>query len=162
MLDALLSAEELAGLALSNHAARRSEVKAGVVLVADRFPARDDPLVEFARALDGARVEAVARPGPVDVHIARAVAVDYREDDGAAARLLALLALVLRHPLRCALEVSRRAGDAPPLHAIAPAARRLERDRDARVLALGGGGAHATAARLARLAGRRLEEARHR
>ena len=62
-LDALLSADELAGLVLSNRPAGRvSRTAAAVVFVADRFPARGDPLVDFARALDGARVEAAARP----------------------------------------------------------------------------------------------------
>jgi hypothetical protein len=45
----------------------------------------------------------------------------------------------------------------PGLAAIAPAVRRLARDGDARVLALGGAEAHAIAARLARLAGRPLD-----
>ena len=61
-LDALLSADELAGFVLSNRPAQPPAAAADVVVVADRFPARGDPLVDFARALDGARVEAAARP----------------------------------------------------------------------------------------------------
>ena len=41
-------------------------LEARVVLVADRFPARGDPLGDFARTLAGARVEAAARPEAVD------------------------------------------------------------------------------------------------
>ena len=63
-LDALLGVEELAGFALSNRPRRDGApaAPARVVLVADRFPARDDPLAEFALTLAGARVEAGARP----------------------------------------------------------------------------------------------------
>src|SRR5262249_53780094 len=49
-LDALLSVEELTGFALSNRT-RDRDTGAGdheVVLVAERFPARGDPLVELA------------------------------------------------------------------------------------------------------------------
>ena len=53
--------EELAGLALSNRPrAQRAASAARVVLVADRFPVRGDPLVDFARTLEGVRVEAAA------------------------------------------------------------------------------------------------------
>ena len=105
-LDALLSADELAGLVLSNRPAGRPRTAADVVVVADRFPARGDPLVEFARALDGARVEAAARPERPDPELAGALQIDYREDDGIAERAVALVALFARHPLRC---VARRA-----------------------------------------------------
>ena len=53
----MLTAEELAGFALSNRPAGVARPPAQVVLVADRFPSRGDPLVEFAQSLDGARVE---------------------------------------------------------------------------------------------------------
>ena len=51
-LDALLSADELAGLVLSNRPAGRPRGVAEVVFVADRFPARGDPL---GRVRAGAR-----------------------------------------------------------------------------------------------------------
>ena len=157
-LDALLSADELAGLVLSNRPARRPRTVADVVVVADRFPARGDPLVEFARALDGARVEAAARPERPDPELAGALGIDYREDDGIAARAAALVALFVRHPLRCAGDVlSRRPGE-PPLSALAPAVRRLARDGQARVHPLGGSETRVTARRIARLAGRPLDE----
>ena len=159
-LDALLSADELAGLALSNRPAGRRRAVADVVFVADRFPMRGDPLVEFVRALGSARVEAAARPDQLDADVAREVATDYREDDGVAARTRALAALVARHPLRSAGDqMARRRGE-PKLSALAPAALRLERDSHARVHALGGDDVRATARRLARLAGRPLAEPR--
>ena len=159
-LDALLSLDELAGFALSNRpagAGRRPAGAADVVLVADRFPARGDPLAELAEAIQRARVEAVARPETLDLEVGRRLAIDYLEDDGAASRAIAVTMLVLRHPLRCAIDVARRRPDAPPLSALAPAVRRLELDRGARVQALGGPDSRATAERLARLAGRRLD-----
>lgn len=157
-LDALLSAEELAGFALSNRpAGARQHRTVDVVLVADRFPAQGDPLVEVAETLERARVEAVARPEVPALEVSRAVEVDYLEDDGAAARLIAAALLVLRHPLRCALDLVRRAPGEPPLRALAPAVRRLNHDGGARVHALGGSGNQTTAVRLARLAGRTLD-----
>jgi GT2 family glycosyltransferase len=157
-LDTLLAAEELTGLALSNKperepAPRRSEV----VLVADRFPARADPLVEFALTLNRARVEAVGRPDTVSVDVARELEIDYREDEGAAARMLSLVKLVARHPVRCVIDAVRRRSGEPSLAALAPAAIRLEREAGARVHALGGEEAQATARRLASLTRRRLE-----
>ena len=159
-IDALLSADELAGLVLSNRpAGRGSRAAAEVVFVADRFPVRGDPLVEYARALGGARVEAAARPESPDVEVAGTLHVDYREDDGIAARVVALLGLFARHPLRVAGDaLSRRAGE-PPVSALAPAVRRLARDGHARVHALGASDTRLTARRIARLAGRPLDEA---
>lgn len=158
VLDALLAGEELAGFALSNRP--RQDDDGGpsqVVLIAERFPAAGDPLVDFARTLDGARVEAIARPEPVAVDAARALRIDYREDDGALLRAAALTQLVIRHPVRALLDLVRRAPSDPGLSALAPAVRRLERDREARVHALGTQQARAIARRLAALAGRPLE-----
>jgi GT2 family glycosyltransferase len=158
-LDALLSADELAGFVLSNRPVSRPRSAAHVVVVADHFPARGDPLVEFARALDGARVEAAARPESPDREVAGALQIDYREDDGVAARAVALVALFARHPLRSVADiVTRRAGE-PSLSALAPSVRRLARDGRARVHVLGGSETRVTARRIARLAGRPLDEA---
>jgi hypothetical protein len=156
-LDALLAAEELAGLALSNRPAPAADQPGPtqVVLVADRFPAPGDPLADLARTLGRARVEASARP---DVVAAEPLAINYREDDGAALRAWALTGLVLRHPLRCLLDATRRRPGDPSLTALAPAVRRLERDPEARVHALGRDQAHAVARRLASLAGRPLQD----
>ncbi|MGH2884524.1 MAG: glycosyltransferase family 2 protein [Solirubrobacteraceae bacterium] len=158
-LDALLSADELAGLVLSNRPASRPRPEAHVVVVADRFPARGDPRVEFAHALDGARVEAAARPESPDLEVVGALQIDYREDDGIAARAAALIALIVRHPARSVADLlSRRPGE-PSLSALAPSVRRLARDSRARVHVLGGSETRVTARRIARLAGRPLDEA---
>jgi hypothetical protein len=131
-----------------------------VVLIAGRFPQPGDPLAELAGTVDGARVEATARPDVPDLRVSRRLAVDYREDDGAATRALSLIALALRHPLRCTADLARRCPGAAPLSALAPAVRRLEGDGGARVQALGGPETHAAARRIARLAGRPLETRR--
>ncbi len=164
-LDALLGLEELAGFALSNRpdAAGRPGRRApgaapdptAVVLVADRFPAPGDPLADYAVSLAGARVEAVARPEVLDPAAVRRLRIDYREDDGAAARAVAAVRLAAAHPLRCARDVVRRPAGAPPLRAIAPAVRRAVADGDASVHPLAGP-AVPTARRLAALAGRPL------
>jgi hypothetical protein len=158
-LDALLGFEELAGLALSNRpahgGARSGPVR--VVLVAGRFPALGDPLADFARTLTLARVEATARPEAVDQRVVRELGVDYREDDGAAARAGALTRVLVRHPIRSTLDLIRRAPGDPSLAALAPAVLRLSREPGARVHPLGGNGATAAARRLAALAGRPLE-----
>jgi GT2 family glycosyltransferase len=152
-LDALLALDELAGFALSNRPARAPALPAAVVLVADRFPARGDRRVERARAFPGARVEAARRPEVVDRRAAREVRVEYREDDGLAARAWALAQLVMRHPLRTA-----RLPDDPSLAALAPAALRLARDPGVRVRALDPGETELTARRLAALAGAVLDD----
>ena len=154
-VDALLAAEELRGLALSNRPPRAAASgPAKVVLVADRFPAPGDPLVEFAQTLDQARVEAVSRPNAVSVQVLRGLAIEYREDDGAAARAIASAKLVARHPLRCLADLIGRSPGEPTLTALAPAAVRLSREPAARLLPLGGEGTQATAERLAALTGR--------
>ena len=167
LIDILLSAEELAGLVLSNrpgpprgldHPAPRPAGAARVVLVADRFPQRDDPLGQLARTLQGARVEAAGRPDLPDMELSRTLPIDYREDDGFAARAAAVCALALRHPVRSAVDVLRRGPGEPPLSALAPAVRRLQREPQARLQPLGGARTHVLARRIARLAGRRLDE----
>jgi hypothetical protein len=156
-IDVLLSAEELAGLVLSNRPPATHRAPAGVVLIADRFPVHGDPLAEFARTLEHARIEAVARPAVPDLNTARGLAIDYREDDGAGARMLALVRFAVRHPLRTIIDAVIRGRGEPSLLAIAPAIRRLERDRDARVRALGAGEPRSSALRLARLTNREFD-----
>lgn len=159
-LDALLGVEELAGFALSNRPSERGATAGGqvdVVIVAERFPTRGDPLVELAGTLERVRVEAATRPAAFEPERARGIRVDYLEDEGAVARWAAAAAVVLRHPLRSAFDRISRLPGAPPLRAIAPAARRLEHDPGARIHPLGGGRDRAAADRLARLAGRTLD-----
>ncbi len=158
-LDALLSVEELAGFALSNRPERAAQAP-GVqaVLIAERFPAAGDPFVELARALDNVRVEAAARPRELDLAAARDLPIVYREDDGLAAQLASVAALVIRHPARVLRDIALREATAPSLRAIAPVVRRVARDPEARLLALGSASARATAARVAALAGRALHD----
>jgi hypothetical protein len=154
-LDALLGLEELAGLALSNRPRRGpSDHNANVVLVAERFPVPGDPLIELARTLDGARVEAAGRP-PAIPPDGDGLRIDYREDDGLVERMSALIWLLARHPLRSLRDQKLRGTSKASLASLAPAVRRLERDPAARLQALGGGEAPAVARRLAALAGRR-------
>jgi hypothetical protein len=156
----MLGVEELAGLTLSNRPAAQWPLRGAtrVVLVAERFPARGDPLAEFARRLAGARVEAASRPEVLEQAVARELVIDYREDDGAAARVLALMRLIARHPLRSARDRLSRSPGQPSLAALAPAVRRLARDRQAQVHPLGGAEAAVVARRLAALAGRPLQD----
>jgi hypothetical protein len=157
-IDALLAFEELAGFLLSNRpssAPGESQAEgARVVFVADRFPSPGDPLIELPSAL-GARVEAAGRPRAItpDAHGLR---IHYREDDGLAERLIALLRLLIAHPLRCLRDELQRVAGGTSLMALAPAARRLQQDRDARVAPLGRGEAPAVARRLEALAGQRV------
>lgn len=158
-IDALLALEESAGLLLSNRPVAGDRIakfaaQANVVFVADRFPSRDDPLLELASALDAARVEAAGRPAvlPAAAHSLR---IHYREDDGLVERLTSLVQVVLSHPLRCAHDVLGHRKDEASLMSLAPAVRRLERDSGARIQPLGGGEAPAVAHRLALLVGRR-------
>jgi hypothetical protein len=159
-LDALLAMEELAGFALSNRPAGppSSGRPVDVVLVADRFPGQGDPLVELARAVGAARIEAVGRPDLPDRSALGVLDLSYLEDDGAAARMAAGLALALRHPVVVARDLLSASSGQPSTWALAPAVLRLGRDPGARVHPLGGPSALSTARRLARLAGRPLEE----
>jgi hypothetical protein len=84
--------------------------------------------------------------------------VDYREDDGLAARAGAVVLLTVRHPIRVLFDRTTSRPGEPKLSALAPAVRRLERDSRARVHALGAEETRATARRIARLAGRPLDE----
>jgi len=158
-IDALLALDESAGLLLSNRPAAGyrlpgPEGQTPVVFVADRFPSPDDPLLELAKALQAARVEAAGRP-PVIPAAARGLRIDYREDDGLAERLVALVGLFVGHPVRAVHDALTRGSREASLMSLAPAVRRLHRDPGARVQPLGGGEAPAIARRLAALAGRR-------
>jgi GT2 family glycosyltransferase len=157
-LDALLALDELAGFTLSNRppksAARPASTE--VVLVADVFPA---PGPAAPTAATGVRVEAARRPDVIDLRSARGIPVDYREDDGVAARAAALARLVARRPGRFLETLGGTATDTvalpprpPSLASLAPAALRLMRDPGARVKAADAESA-ATARRLATLAG---------
>jgi hypothetical protein len=158
-LDAVLALDELAGLTLSNRpAGAEPPGPAQVVLVAERFPVAGDPFVDLARALEHAQVEAASRPELIEAGLLDGLRVAYREDDGVLTRWSGLMRLAVRHPGRCLHDVLRRRlgghDDAPSLAALAPAARRIERESPGRVQALGEG-PRRVAARLAALAGTR-------
>jgi hypothetical protein len=155
VLDLVLAADELAGFALSNRpVGTPATAPASVVLVAGRFPRRGDPAVRAAATVDGARVEAAARPEQVDLAVSGGLAIDYREDDGIAERVIALGRLAAGHPLRCLRDRLRAGSAAPSLTALAPAVVRLRRDARAEVRPLGEDPAGVeTAARLAALTG---------
>ena len=157
-LDALLGLEELAGLLLSNRPSRDTDHRSvEIVLVAERFPTKGDPLSEFARTLSATRVEAASRPAAVDLETARKLSIDYREDVGVAASWAALARLAAVHPVRCVRDRLRRSRSEPPLRQLATAALRVADDSGARLRALGGEDARALARRLAQLSGRPLE-----
>ena len=157
-LDAVLALEELAGFALSNRpGGPRSNGGAEVVLVADEFPRRGDPLVELAQTLGRARIEAVARPQAPDLEAARRLTIHYLEDEGVATSAAAALALAVAHPLRVVRDLISRPAGEPSMRSLAPAARRLVRDPTARVHPLGGRSAQARASRLSRLAARPMD-----
>jgi hypothetical protein len=155
----VLALDELAGLTLSNRpAGAEPPGPAQVVLVAERFPVAGDPFVDLARALEHAQVEAASRPELIEAGLLDGLRVAYREDDGVLTRWSGLMRLAVRHPGRCLHDVLRRRlgghDDAPSLAALAPAARRIERESPGRVQALGEG-PRRVAARLAALAGTR-------
>jgi GT2 family glycosyltransferase len=155
-LDVLLAGEELAGLILSNRPALPASMPAAVVLVAEHFPAPEDPLVAFALSLDRVRVEAAGRPERIAPE-ADELRIDYREDDGGAARVASVVRLAARHPVRCVRDRVHRGSEAPSLTALAPAVVRLSHDPEARLHGLGGDAARVSAARLAALSGARHE-----
>jgi hypothetical protein len=128
-----------------------------VVLVADRFPARGDPLVDFARTVDNARVEAGARPQSPWLEVVRELEISYSEDDGVASRALALAWLLLRHPIRALQDTRHRRAGERTLRSLAPAALRVERSHADRIHPLGGTEVQTVARRLAALTGRGLD-----
>ena len=124
---------------------------AQVVLVADRFPARGG---SARRVRADARAAPASRPRRVrsrSMPASRASStVDYREDDGVAARAVALGAPGAPPPAALSRWTACGAGPGEPkLSALAPAVRRLAHERGARVHALGGAGTRATARRIA-------------
>ena len=103
----------------------------------DRFPELSETFVTseleaLRRAGLSVRVEAEARGNGATGQDTAAAAVFYRGDDGAAARLRALLWLVARHPLRVARDLAarrrwRREEWPTPLRELAVVARRVFR-----------------------------------
>jgi GT2 family glycosyltransferase len=161
-IDALVIVLDRVGLALGNSAPSAPRARARGVVIATTFPARAEisisqRLSELGPLESPLRVEAAHRPERQDLAAARAHAVDYWEDDTEVSRVRALAWLATRHPLRCAADYGRGRRDqhdstAVPLRVLAPAAGRLLRGHQPRIVALETG-AEFTAMRLARVTG---------
>ena len=155
LLDGVLAVEELIGFLLSNQPRRRAGERPASS--SSSSPTASPPRTTRSSSSRG-RSTASGSRRPRGRHgsspeAARALRIDYREDDGTAARAVALARLGVRHPVRTTRAL--RSGE-PGLAGLAPAALRLTHDRDARLQALGGGEAERTAAALARLSGHSL------
>jgi glycosyltransferase involved in cell wall biosynthesis len=134
-----------------------------LVVFTDAYPARSETFVAAeVAALRAAgwsvRVESSARPTRAERAALRAGRLDYLEDDPPARALADLLALVLRHPLRCLADARarrrwRREEEAWPLRALAPAARRLAAGGERHIHVHFAGLAALHAMRIARIAG---------
>lgn len=119
LIDALWFLAMFRGHVFGDNRAPAARRDAGTsTTVALEYPARG-----AIGAVRGA-VEAAHRPLRQDLAVLRSTAIAYREDDPPPVRLRALLALLMRHPLRC--RRSLNAPDGEPLAALAPAVRRIE------------------------------------
>ena len=95
-------------------------------LVADAFPAAEDPAVARAQAARPACIEAAWRPVRVDRSAARSLPIAWAEDDGTLRRLAAAARIVVRHPLRAGrYAIGRRRTAAPALRDVAARASRM-------------------------------------
>jgi GT2 family glycosyltransferase len=155
MIDVAVVAAESAGYLLDNAPrAVGDEHRAApeLVLLADTFPTPP----ETEHLGDTVRIEALGRPARPAPGAARGAAVSYLEDDGILRRLSALAWLVARHPLRSAADLGSRGrseGEALPLRALAPLARRLVRLGARDLRAHSGALSAPSALRLSRLTG---------
>ena len=134
---------------------------ADLVVMLDVFPELSETfVVSELRALDDAgvavRVEA-GRRGARDTAVADlGLGVHYAQEEPAFDRAAALVWLVARHPSRALADLVarrrwRREEPVPPLREIAPIARRLHRDRRARLHCHFAAGAALTALRMSKL-----------
>ncbi len=161
-IDALVIVLDRVGLAFGNSAPSAARGRARGVVIATTFPALTETsiserLSELGTLESPIRIEAAHRPQRQDLVAARAHAVDYWEDDTELSRVKALAWLATRHPLRCAADYGRRQRGrahavAVPLRVLAPAAGRLLREHQPRLVALETG-AESAGIRLARVTG---------
>lgn len=134
-----------------------------ILFMVDAAPARSETFVYGEwRALEemglGVRMEASSRAARAERAIARTRRIDYLEDDPPLEKLRSLAWLLLRHPVRACRDRLDRASwttedDPWPLAALAPAARRLARERDDHIHAHFAGSSALHALRLSRLIG---------
>jgi glycosyltransferase involved in cell wall biosynthesis len=141
---------------------RASEPRS-LVMITDAFPARSETFVYnemLALTRHGwrLRVESLARPARVERSVARALTINYLEDDAPRNKFRDLVWLGARHPIRCFRDLRdrrrwRREEAVWPLAAIAPAARRLARGNERHLHAHFAAGGALQALRLSRLLG---------
>jgi glycosyltransferase involved in cell wall biosynthesis/GT2 family glycosyltransferase len=138
-IDAVAIAAGRVGWLGSNGSRSDLTERGGVVVLADRYAMGTETFVsnevrELGRVGEPVRVESINRPERGLPGATAWAPVSYVEDEGALARIRALLWLLARHPLRAIADVARRrdsaAVDRVSLAAIALAARRLARTRD--------------------------------
>lgn len=167
-LDGLAAVAQATGRGLGNRAVSVRPDTAGgatvssLVIATDRYPVPSETFVSNEIATLAARgvalsLEAVARPERPVLGGGRVVRPRYLEDEGSLDRAAALAASALRHPLRCVADLHVRRRFSPdellPLRAIAPLARRLEREGAGHVHVHFGALACVNAIRAGRIAG---------
>ncbi len=135
--------------------------RAPITMLTDAFPARSETFVyNEVRELRGrgrpVRVESSVRPAKIERSVARDLDISYLEDDAPRRKLVDLVWITTRHPLRCIADVRDRARwseqERPwSLAAIAPAARRIASGGERHLHAHFAAGAALHALRIARL-----------
>lgn len=172
-VDVLVILLDRLGFAFSNSPPRPGATRrrAEVVVLADTFPEISETFIASeVRALERlghpTRVEASRRATRQDLLTVRACQVDFREDDPAPAKLIALARLLAAHPLACLADLRdrrrwRREEPVPPLRVLAPMFARLREDGQAHLHAHFAAGAALSALRLARLTGRAYSVTAH-
>jgi glycosyltransferase involved in cell wall biosynthesis len=167
-LDGAVGLADLIGEQLPNRATPPAETaRAGrtdLFVMVDTFPALSETFVwaevqALARAGFAVRVEAMRRPVRQEPGALSIVPTRYVEDDSRAEKLVAVCWLVARHPLGCARDlIGRRrwkqSEEVLPLRGIAPLARRLARERSARLYCHFAAGAALNTMRIALLSRR--------
>ena len=133
-------------------------------LLVDQFPELSETFISGeARALlelgHAVHVESAAHAPNHDAGAADGIGAAYRSDDSRRRRLADMAWLARRHPLRCALDLTRRRRwrreePVPPLRRLAPPARRLRAFRVDHLHAHFAAGAALDAMRLAAVLGR--------
>jgi glycosyltransferase involved in cell wall biosynthesis len=142
-----------------------------LTVVVDQFPELSETFIasELHALRDGGHsvtVESAHRAPNPNAAVATGLTIAYREDEGRRARLPAAAWLVTRHPLRAFRDLIdrrrwRREEQVPPLRELAPAARRVVRNRSIHLHAHFGAGAALDAMRLSRLLGLTYSLATH-
>jgi len=171
-IDAVWVLAQFGGYLLSNRAAQATSArrkglevaeKVPVVIFTDLFPALSETFVAnevraLRRAGHHVRVEASVRAPRPERSAGRELEVTYLEDDSIASKLLGLLQLAARHPLRSLgdqIQARRwsREEEVWPLNSLAPVVRRLTARGDRHIHVHFAGPAALNALRVTRLVG---------